>query len=157
MSVFPPLITELRRLMRHWTTQPIQAAGLVCLLVAVVVSGPLSCFEHCAATGETHHSYHADDGLYGHDPYAPSLTADDYHHILVVNERGDHALCDHLIGLLSSDLLPSALTVAIVPALNLVPQVFAVALQRLDRALLLRLVALPPPREPPRISNSFSI
>jgi hypothetical protein len=155
MIVFRPFITELRKLWHHWAAQPFWAAGLLCLLAALVVSGPLACFAHCAVMGETHHGHHTHHGLHGQDAHEASVTAGD-HQLLVVNERGDHALCNYLMGQ-SSDLLPSALTVAVVSALNLVPQIFAIVLQRLDLTLLLRHVALPPPREPPRISNSFTI
>jgi hypothetical protein len=71
----------------------------------------------------------------------------------VINERGDHSLCTYLMGL-SSDSLPSALTIAVVLTSSLALQIVVGALRHAELKPHLRLIALPPPPEPPRTAHS---
>ncbi|HEX6292253.1 MAG TPA: hypothetical protein VFZ66_23905 [Herpetosiphonaceae bacterium] len=148
--MFHPLTTELPKIGYQWFARTLRAVGL-CLLIGMLVgSGPWACFVHCVIAGQTHAAH---DSRASH--HVPAVrAADDHGRVVSTSERGDHALCDDLMGQ-SSELLPSALTIGVVLAISLIPQMFAIGLRRLDLAPRLRLLSLPPPRDPPRIANSF--
>jgi hypothetical protein len=64
-------------------------------------------------------------------------------------------LCNYVMSQ-SSDFAPSALTVGVVLAILFLPQITVVAVRRLDRKPLLRLLALPPPPDPPQFAPGIA-
>ena len=144
---------------RRWSARPWWSASLGVLLVTLVVSGPLACVVHCAALGEEHTAQH-NHGGHHHAYYQPAsaVTASpalNTHALLLINEHGDHVLCDYVMSQ-SSEAAPSALTIGVVLLTSIVLQVAAVGLQRLDRKPQLRLLALPPPLAPPRFAPDLA-
>ncbi|MBV9787514.1 MAG: hypothetical protein JOZ51_05040 [Chloroflexi bacterium] len=157
VSLFRKLTAQLRKMMRRWSARPWWSASLGVLLMTLVVSGPLACVVHCAALGEEHTAQH-DHGGHHHAHYQPAsaVTASfNSHGLLLINEHGDHALCDYVMGQ-SSEVAPSALTIGVVLLTSIVFQIAAVGLQRVDRKPQLRLLALPPPLAPPRFAPDLA-
>lgn len=159
VSLFRKITTQLRKMTRRWSARPWWSASLGVLLVTLVVSGPLACVVHCSVVGENHAAQH-DHGEHHHAHYqpasaAPASTVLNTHALLLINEQGDHALCDYVMGQ-SSEAAPSALTIGVVLLTSIVLQVVVVGLQRVDRKPQLRLLALPPPLAPPRLAPGLA-
>lgn len=156
--VFRKLATQLRNIARHWLARPIWSTSLALLLMTLIVSGPLACFVHCAVADAGHHAAGASHAGHHHAGYQPSSTSSalaDSHALLLVNEHGEHALCDYVMGQ-SSEVAPSALTIGVVLVASLVIPIAVISFRRVDRKPQMRLLALPPPLAPPRFAPSLA-
>lgn len=132
------MISTISATIQHWSRQPIWAACLLVLITAISVGGPAACVMHCllleVAHREPHlplmsHQHHgADDGA-----DCPSSVQHTQH--------SEHAE-------------PSALTIAIVLPLVLLPQLLVASFRPLAGDLRGISIALPPPRRPPRLAHS---
>ncbi len=147
------LTTDLRTSYRRWSTRPIWASCLFLLIGSLISSGPLACFVHCIVTGEPHHTHAAYHSDHHHGDYGSTISGG-HDQVFIVNERGDHALCLYVMSQ-SSESVPSALTIGVVLTTTLIFLTIVVALRRPDLKPLIRLIALPPPPDPPRTANSF--
>lgn len=149
------LAARLRNIARRWLARPVWSTSLALLLMTLIVSGPLACLVHCEVADVAHTAHHASGASHAghqHAGYQPASTASaraDSHALLLVNEHGEHALCDYVMGQ-SSEVAPSALTIGVVLVASFVLQIAAVSFRRVDRKPQLRLLALPPPLAPPR-------
>ncbi|HEY0738309.1 MAG TPA: hypothetical protein VGD69_25550 [Herpetosiphonaceae bacterium] len=126
--------------------------------MTLIVSGPLACFVHCAVADAGHHAAGASHAGHQHAGYRPASTGRaliNSHALLLVDEHGDHALCDQVISQ-SSDVAPSALTIGVVLVASFVIPVLAVSLPHVDRKPQLRRMALPPPLAPPRSAPALA-
>lgn len=119
-----------------WRARPLRAASLFVLIAVVMLSGPVACIVHCMLLDAADHqrslSQHA---LHDHhsaatQPVCPSL-----------DQHGEHAE-------------PSALTVAIVLPLVLLPQLLVQSFRLLMEAMRSASIVLLPPRRPPRLAHS---
>ena len=159
VSLFRKLANQLRKMTWRWSARPWWSASLGVLLVTMVMSGPLACLVHCAVVGENHAAQHQHGGHHHADYHqASAVTAStvlNTHALLLINEHGDHALCDYVLGQ-SSEVAPSALTIGVVLLASIVLQIAVVGLQRVDRKPQLRLLALPPPLVPPRFAPGLA-
>lgn len=138
------MITLLRTTLHFWRTRPIWSAGMVVLVAMVMFSGPVACIVHCmlldaaahqrALPQPSHHQHglHADHSA-AIGPVCPGF---EQH-----SEHGEHAE-------------PSALTVAVVLPLVLLPQLLASNFRLLSETLRGASTTLPPPRRPPRLAHS---
>lgn len=127
----------------------------------LIVSGPLACVVHCVAADvayATHHAAGASHAGHHHAGYQPAATAGtllNSHALLMVDEHGDHALCEYVLGQ-SSEVAPSALTIGVVLVVSLMLPIAAVSFRHVDRKPQLRLLTLPPPLAPPRFAPSLA-
>lgn len=160
--MFRKLPTQLRKIARRWSARPVWAASRGLLLAILVVSGPLACIVHCAVVDESHAAHHTTASHAGHhhaDYQAASVAtlsaALNSHALLLVNEHGDHALCDYLMGQ-SSEAAPSALTIGVALVTSFVLQIAVFGFWRVELKPQLRLLALPPPLAPPRFAPGLA-
>ncbi|HEY0601999.1 MAG TPA: hypothetical protein VGD58_03765 [Herpetosiphonaceae bacterium] len=127
--------------------------------MTLIVSGPLACFVHCeVADAGHHHAAGASHAGHQHAGYQPASTVSaliSSHALLLINEHGDHALCDQVISQ-SSDVVPSALTIGVVLVASFVIPMLAVSLAHVDRNPQVRRMALPPPLAPPRSAPALA-
>lgn len=161
LYVFRKLAAQLRNIARRWSARPLWSASLGLLLTILIVSGPLACVVHCAVADVAHATHHAAGASHAghhHAGYQPASTASvllNSHALLMVNEHGDHALCEYVVGQ-SSEVAPSALTIGVVLVVSLMLPIAVVSVRHADCKPHLRLLTLPPPLAPPRFAPSLA-
>jgi hypothetical protein len=138
------MISALRTTVHYWRKRPIWAAALAALITALTFGGPAACFVHCLLLDATHHQLHValfdDQQRHMHEHHRAAAQAD----CPIAAQHTQH----------SEHAEPSALTVAILLPLALLPHLLGVRFPRLIEALLGLSIALQPPRRPPRLTHS---
>jgi hypothetical protein len=139
--MFHQLASQTKAILSTWALQPRWVASLILLLAVVTLSGPWACLVHCWLIDGTYHRYH----LHSHQ-YAP------------LDIRGAHAEATSAAHGMHhpSDSVPTALTIAVVLALSLVPLVLAATFHFPQLASLGSSLRIPPPRRPPRPGCRFA-
>ena len=130
----------MRSVRRQWADQPVQVGALVALIALVVVAGPWACVAHCAMLDQMQahrHAAHSHHG--GMDAALGETCPTDMH--------GTHRMAEQP---------PTALTLAVVLALVLLPPMLFSPFWPLRRPARSATVAHPPPRYPPRSPMQFT-
>ncbi len=135
--------------------RPVQLAVRAVLVALLAVAGAWACVAHCALLGSPHHSHGESNhqlAMHAHDEHM-----DGAHVASVPAVDGETAS-----GSTSGAHCPpaptvSALTVGVFLPIMLVLYLAALPARLFRAAVVLVLVAIPPPRRPPRISPSFAI
>jgi hypothetical protein len=135
------LSSQTQAIFAAWTTRPLQAVSLILLLTVVTLSGPCACLVHCWLREAAHHPHHL------HSPQDAPLGG--------MNSRADGTGPAHGMHH-TSDSVPTALTIAIVLLLSLVPQLLAAAFHLPPLPPLVSSITIPPLRRPPRPAHRFT-
>lgn len=128
----------------YWRSCPLWAASLLLLISVIIFGGPVACLAHCmlldaaqhqprlTALGHVHHAHDA-HGSHSTAPSCPSAGAHSPH--------SEHAE-------------PSALTVAIMLPLLLMPLLLTTSFRRLRATMRRASLLFAPPDRPPRLAHS---
>jgi hypothetical protein len=125
-----------RGLHTRWSSRPRLAVALLSLCLLMVLSGPAACITHCFLIDSFHQS-HRHVGQHG--------VANAWHALW-----DDPCAQSHPSTPLPGYAPPSALTIAVIPSLPLLPLLLSVVLPPVKLRPILRDVWPPPPEKPPR-------
>jgi hypothetical protein len=133
--MFHQLASQTKAILSTWALQPRWVASLILLVAVVTLSGPWACMVHCWLIDGAYHRYHLH-----------------YHHYAPLDTSGAHAEDTSAAQGMHhpSDAVPTALTIAVVLALSLVPLLLAAAFHFPQLASLVSSFRIPSPRRPPR-------
>jgi hypothetical protein len=136
------MISALRTTVHFWRKRPIRVVALAALITALTFGGPAACFVHCLLLDAAHHQPHV------------ALFDDQQRHIHEHHRAAAQADCPSAAQHTqhSEHAEPSALTVAILLPLALLPHLLVVSFEPLIESPPSLSIALQPPRRPPRLA-----